>query len=168
MPSAILWASGHPIRNYSVCKVPPPSSPVGGPGSRRRGQPSSPSHLRDWRARHPPPPPPARGRIQTESGSQSGARGSGWPLRQADTSLSVTYTLSEERGAGNTSCPLLSSLQPPIGGQDRLLTSLLPAGSAGVCGTLCPASARVSPQALPIAPPTNPIPSPRGSKDHWR
>lgn len=75
LPSAILWASGHPIRNYSVCKVPPPSSPAGGPGSRRRGQPSLPSHLRDWRARHPSPPPPARGRIQTESGSQSGAGG---------------------------------------------------------------------------------------------
>lgn len=116
LPSAILWASGHPIRNYSVCKVPPPSSPAGGPGSRRRGQPSLPSHLRDWRARHPSPPPPARGRIQTESDLKAEPGVSGWPLRQADTHLSRSHTLSPRSVGRATPAARSSPLFSPRSG----------------------------------------------------
>lgn len=92
---------------------------------------------------------------------RSGRRGRGAPgagLSSKQTSLSQSHTLSP-RSVGRATpvpVPLLSSA-PKSGGQDPLLTSLLPATSPGVFGTLCPALARISLQALPIPPPTNPI-----------
>lgn len=90
-----------------------------------------------------------------------GRRGRGAPgagLSAKQTSLSRSQTLSP-RSVGRATpvpVPLLSST-PKSGGQDPLLTFLLPATSPRVSGTLCPALARISLQALPIPPPTNPI-----------
>ena len=89
----------------------------------------------------------------------------GWPLRRKDKSLSVTYTLSEKRGAGHTGARSSPLFSPQVGGPGPAVTSLLSAASPGVSGTLCPALARIGLQALPIPPPINPIPSPLGSKD---
>lgn len=103
------------------------------------------------------------------SGGRGRGRGTGvprgWPLRRKDKSLSVTYTLSEKRGAGHTGARSSPLFSPQVGGPGPAVTSLLSAASPGVSGTLCPALARIGLQALPIPPPTNPIPSPLGSKD---
>lgn len=134
-----------------------------------RGVPLGTSKCRDPRSRRlltywiggllPPPP---RGRDASRERISKRSRRLGPASRQADTSLSVTYTPSEKRGAGNTGCRLLSCFQPPpappappppAGAQDRPLTSLLPAGSAGVSGTLRPALAWASPLGRLITPP---------------
>lgn len=116
-----------------MCKPPAPHSPAGDPGETvpwGAGAPGSHGLFTLWiedQTLHP------RGGRQTKNGSQSGGGGPSWPLRQADTSLSITYTFSKKRGAANASCPLLSSLFSPGSGrgQDRLLTSLLPAAESG-------------------------------------